>query len=479
MLNDPLQFPVDLFTQRIRDAIHEVHRNNKAPQPMIATSALTALSLACQNHARVKLPNGKVSPVALYSLTAAESGAGKSACDNAFMAPFHEADVKFREDNARNSGTFEATLAAWKAESKAILSQIGKATKEGTDATGFKTRLIVHEQLKPIALPQRRFIYNNATPQATILGLSKNGGSIGLISDEGGKQLFGPAFAETSILSQIWDGTSIFVDLVSSESFQVLNPTLTISLQTQPGEYERFMRKRGQQAFASGFINRFLVCFPVTTQGLRAQDYYSTDCRRDRETFHSRIRELINLPAELDRTSGKPRIVEFSARACDCWWELFNRAENAQQNGGPLQNIRGAASKSLDNVARIAAIIHIFEGFDGEVSAETIQRAIGIGRWYLDHFQAQFDKPQLPQYISDGELLKSWLAGQMQWPDGFVYYPKAKLRQYAPNALRKDGRLDAAIDYLTMQGCVQIVKVDRIPNVRFANLHYAPLAVRI
>ena len=51
-------YPVDLFPQAIRAAIVEVQKNTGAPWPLVANSALGALSVAAQGRFNVERPGG-------------------------------------------------------------------------------------------------------------------------------------------------------------------------------------------------------------------------------------------------------------------------------------------------------------------------------------------------------------------------------------------------------------------------------------
>ncbi|APT03465.1 hypothetical protein BJJ90_16300 [Escherichia coli] len=59
---------------------------------MVATSALTAISIACQNQIDVCRPGNLHGPVNLYSLILADSGERKTTVDKVFMKAFYLRD---------------------------------------------------------------------------------------------------------------------------------------------------------------------------------------------------------------------------------------------------------------------------------------------------------------------------------------------------------------------------------------------------
>ena len=243
--NDPTDFPCGDLTPLAREAVIEVHQQTKSAMPIVGTSAISAMSLLCQPHHVLQHPNGKVSPISIYALTAVESGADKTACDKAFLGPFRSADGDAFRWHQTLMTAYLAELNVWETEHNGILVALKKAAQKGEDATHLKARLIEHQPRKPVQPGIGRYIFDDATRQALLLGLSNNGGCGGLISDEAGKLFSGSMFSECSTLSQIFDGTPIPVERVGS--YLVEDPKLTISLMIQPGPLDNVLNKPGNQ----------------------------------------------------------------------------------------------------------------------------------------------------------------------------------------------------------------------------------------
>ena len=81
---EPEPYPLDALPLPIRAAVEEVAGFVKAPVPMVASSALVALSLAIQAHVDAKRAEKLHGPVGLFLLTIADSGERKSTCDGFF-----------------------------------------------------------------------------------------------------------------------------------------------------------------------------------------------------------------------------------------------------------------------------------------------------------------------------------------------------------------------------------------------------------
>jgi len=77
-------YPIEALPNSVRDAVDEVHGFVKAPFPLVAASAISAISLALQAHHDVERASALHSPIGLFLLTIADSGERKSTCDRFF-----------------------------------------------------------------------------------------------------------------------------------------------------------------------------------------------------------------------------------------------------------------------------------------------------------------------------------------------------------------------------------------------------------
>lgn len=89
-------FPLDALPNIIKQAVIEAQRNTRAPMGLVASSAISAVAVACQNSIDVVRPNGLESPCSLFMLAIAESGERKSTVDSIFTRAINE----FEKDHA-------------------------------------------------------------------------------------------------------------------------------------------------------------------------------------------------------------------------------------------------------------------------------------------------------------------------------------------------------------------------------------------
>jgi hypothetical protein len=118
--------------------------------------------------------------------------------------------------------------------------------------------------------------------------------------------------------------------------------------------------------------------------------------------FRERIRELLHrrLAMNSDMGEGKRIELNFSPEAQAEWGNMFNRIEAEIRPGGVFCENRDYASKIAENIARIAAVFHTFQGEAGtEIPVETLRSATKLALWYAHQFIALFS----PARSDDGD----------------------------------------------------------------------------
>jgi len=120
--------------------------------------------------------------------------------------------------------------------------------------------------------------------------------------------------------------------------------------------------------------------------------------------------------------------------------------------GGYFQFFKDFASKHADKIARLSALLHYFEGQEGSISFETLERSIAISNWYAMEFVRCFTPASQPTKEQlDANLLVIWLANQYRMT-GQTVFKKNDVRKYGPNALRNKMSLNSTLLYLSQQG---------------------------
>lgn len=457
-MNHPTDnFPVHALPEQLRGALDEAAANVQAPVPMLVSSMLAAASAATQGLANVKRPNGMRSPISLMFITIAESGERKSVCDEVFTRGIRAFEARELADEKARSSAHEAQVFIWKRKEAHLKNAISKAVGEVVASSSGDTQsiqdlqaqLASHIQAHPEHPRMLQMLIQDSTPEGIMSRVLKHCPLLFLNCDEGGKILNGYLARSLALLNTMRDGSAQHHDRKTSDRQIVTFVRLSSHIQAQPKTIQKFFDNQGDLARDSGFLARNWVNYPSSTQGYR---FIGTDESQWSNVgkFHLRITELLEEAKNLrnNKIEDLPNI-EFSQEAAQAWVDFFNYVEAHQQPNCIYSGIRDAASKTAENVARLAAILHLFEGQTGPISQDIIRRAIPIGLWFLDSFRMIFDPPMVPTVVRDAQKLEAWLWRHYRHTGEHVFR-KNYLLQHGP--LRTKAELDPALTNLIAYG---------------------------
>lgn len=448
---DSTPYPIDGLPGTIRAAVEEVQRFTQAPAALVAASALAALSLAAQGHVDVRRANKLSGPTGLYLLTIADSGERKTTCDHFFSAPIRQYEQEQAELAKPVQKKQAAEYAAWAAEKEGIIAAIRDAGRRNKPIDKLRLDLIELEHLEPERLRVPRMLYGDATPEALAFGLAKHWPSGGVISAEAGS-VFGShgmgkdsAMRNLSLLNQFWDGINLTFDRRTSESFTVKGARLTMGLQVQGKALQEFFDRSGALARGIGFLARFLLSWPESTQGMRPFAE-APETWPHLGAFNRRLAELLDQPVQIDAAGGlTPDMLTLTPEAKQAWVAFHDGIEIELRSGGELFDVRDVASKAADNAARLAGLFHALEhGLGGAIGLSCFEGASRIVAWHLNESRRFFGEIALPMELAQAVRLDAWLLEYCNRERTHLI-PIAKLQQGGPGGLRSKATIESVM----------------------------------
>ena len=455
--------PYIFATPLLNAVINEVQNNIQAPRGLIFSTALASIAVAIQGLGDVRKPSGQVVPISLMLLTIADSGERKSTVENSLMMPIREIERLQAVHYQGLLNAWEVKRGVWEAQKKAILRCVSKNAERRQATDEEELALLEHENTKPTKPKEFKLVFEDTTSEALFHGMYHNLPTAGLMSSEGGSILSAGAFRDLAKLNTIWSGDTVTVDRKTTDSFKLENVRLTVSIMIQEGGFLEYIDKHGEKVRGSGTWARFYVCHPISTQGYRTQNN-GTQSWEHRDKYNDRLTELVEKNIELLLNPKKEKdIIEFSPSARDRWLYISSCIEAEIRPGGQFEGAGDHASKLADNIARMAALFHYFEGFDGDISLATLEDAIQVSMWYSNEFMRIFTTPS--QLESDSYELRSWL-GCVAY-DGRRYIRKNHILQYGPSRVRDKKRLDLALKSICAQYGIAIVKFGKTTLIDF------------
>lgn len=448
---EPQPYPIDALPPTIRAAVNEVFAFVKAPVPLVASSALGALSVAAQAHFDVRRAERLEGPVGLFLLTIADSGERKSTCDAFFTEAVRTYQRRIEEEFRPELKRHAAALAAWSAKRDGILAAIKEAGRKRKDSSSLEAELVDLEAQKPSPPRVPRLLVGDETPENLAWRLAKEWPSAGVVSSEAGV-IFGShgmgvdsVMRNLALLNVLWDGGEHSVGRRTSESFTVRGARLTAALQVQETMLRSFLDRTGGLARGSGFLARFLIAWPVSTQGTRmfseAPAAWPALSR-----FNEGIERILNNAVPMDdKGSLTPPVLMLSREAKLDWVRFHDAIESLLASGCELYDVRDVASKTADNAARLAALFHVFEnGMGGAIGPDAFRNASQVVAWHLNESRRFFGELAVPIDLANAARLDGWLIDRcrLEESDGVAY---RTVQQYGPNRIREKSAIDAAM----------------------------------
>lgn len=463
-------YPFDALPETILNAVGEVRNFTKAPIALIATSAISALSLAAQAQINVKRDNNLTGPVSLFSLTIADSGERKSTVDAYLTKEIRNYDVEQSQKYLLLEIEYKNNMKVWESKEKGLLTKIKKASEAGEDTSHIEASLLTLRNEIPKKPKTPRLMYVDATPEALGWNLANTWPTGGIISSEGGSFLGSHAMNHESamrtfsLINTMWDGGSFQSDRrQENNSYTIHSARLTVGLQVQESTLIEFINRAGELARGTGFFARFLFAKPVSTQGTRLYSPPSLDWSK-LNSFNLVIKRMLDryLPMNFNNILS-PELIEMTEDAKELWINFYNTIEQSLGANGELYNVRDLASKSADNAARLAALFQFFENIEhnssnvlSPITEDNIFRASRIIAWHLNEAVNFFSERTVPEEVQNAIKLEKWLVSRTK-KYGEKCFPTTLILQKGPTCVRKRESLDNAISVLVDKNRLQMI----------------------
>ncbi|MBV6121144.1 YfjI family protein [Pseudomonas aeruginosa] len=432
-------------------AITEGHSAIQVPLDMAVISGLGAMAAAVQGCCDVMAPFDKILPTALWLAGFAGSGERKDALHSYFFRGFtqlrKEVHHRYKEDHK----SWRAKKAIWARRLRHLERKIDERLNAGMSTDEEEVQLASCLEQEPIEPVDCLLILEDATPAAVVEQVAQSGGHVAIVSAEGAAFLLGRASENLAFLNTAWSGTPTSIVRKTTGAIEVPEPRITILTLIQPSVMLEYMQKKGEKSRGIGLWARFLVCYPQSMLGHRDPGCCIPPSEA-REAFAERIYGLAAESVSIARDTGRSRRVVRLGQAAELLWrDVAREIEVNLRPGGRFERAPDHASKLAENILRLAAVMHAFEGFEGDISLEVLKVAIGVCFHFSDEFLRLFCGPS--QEEQDMYVLHAWLGCLCK--DGRRYVKKNDVRRNIRGFLRQDKRMYRALAGLIHSGAVR------------------------
>ena len=459
-------YPIDALPPLIRGAVMEVCGFVKAPVPLVAMSALAALSVAIQAHTDVQRDIKLEGPCGQFFCGIADSGERKTSSDGYFTTAIRDYQAREHEKAKPLIQAYETDLDAWKAQRGGVQEKIKSQAKESKPTKALIDQLHDLDKDKPRPPRVPRLIYSDATPEALASSLVNGWPSGGVFSNEGGIVLGGHAMNKDvamrnmARLNQLWDGKVAATDRATTESYGDTTARLTMSLQVQEPTLRAFFDNTKGLARGTGFLARFLVAWPASTMGTRMFTP-PPDGWPALAVFNGRLTAILDRAAPVDDNGIlTPAMLTLAPDAKAAWVTFHDAIEAELKTGGEMYDLRDVGSKAADNVARMAALFHVFAGSTGPIDFDCVESAVQIVTWHLFEAKRFLGELAMPLELANPMRLETWM---LDWcrREGADKVATREVQRNGPYGLRDKAVISEAIKELAELGRARLVTVGK------------------
>ena len=372
------EFPVECLPDVMKAYVLAVAEHSQTSPDMAAAVGLGVLASCLQGKFQVEGTPGYTEQLSLYVTVIAPPGERKSSVLRDMTHCIEDYEQQANEK-------LEPCIKANKKERDAIqrrISMLEKKLEKKPDPSAESELITLQDRLDELPeIKKIRYSADDCSIEALTSLLANNNGRMTVISAEGGIfDIMSGRYSNKPNLD-VWlkghCGDTIRVDRLGREAEYIPHPALTAILSIQPVVVNEIMENPAMTG--RGLIARFLYASPPSRIGSRI---FCTDPIP--EEVGDAYQELIFRLMDLSYTE-EAKTIRLSKEAREIISGYFMEHEKFLLGEG--QEIADWANKYIGSILRISALLHIaqFDPEEMEISADTMKKAIEIGKYFLAH----------------------------------------------------------------------------------------------
>lgn len=469
---------IDVIKSMLRGSLlgrvcEELQHNFQTVADMTFFIVLGMLTFACQDANHVRMRDGTFVPLTGYFFVSGPPGCGKSSLLHRLLEPFMQAEAEAAEDSGSEVHRYQAELSIWQAQRRKLKREIDRAIAGGEDTDSLRAELECLLADEPHAPLTAAWLTEDATIQALRRRLHKVWPSAGIVLDEGIRFFMSTLSRAFADFCTLFDARLARNDRITTGSDSVERAFLSKVIATQRMPMFAFLKEHGKKAYETGYLAR-LQLFDVTASiPPRIPDGRAMRTEALRE-FDDRVLNL-KRDARQRMNNGvfEPVVIDLS-EAADALLAGVSQQIKARTAANHYSPDMGPYLLRLPMLTvRIAGVLHRFEGYSGEISADTMRCAIEIAFWLAQQTNDVLLRCHEPSPAERADMdsvvymLRTFLYHHRR-----PFIARSELWDMAPSFGLDEARCKRAIHYLCQVGVVWQDRRGNAAIIRLSPQHF-------
>lgn len=232
-------------------------------------------------------------------------------------------------------------------------------------------------------------IIQNSSNRGLLEAVEGVGEASAMSSHEGQNLLNSDVFRRhLETLNMLFDGDDkVMLTRARGSVVMAANATLIIHVMVQHDMFDNYCEKYGDYARGIGFLARALfTSVPSTPTFIDRSIQVPHDCLG---SYDNQVMTYLDVQREkLEAGITAREEMAFSPEACQLYWELTQ--DHKYLTRTTYWHMQDAANRAMQNVIRVASIMHAFSGEAGDIPPQALEAAYAIVQWHLGQFAEIF-----------------------------------------------------------------------------------------
>ncbi|MFH0947125.1 MAG: YfjI family protein [Planctomycetota bacterium] len=415
-------FDLDLLPSPLRPSVQDITERMQCPPDFPAVGTMIALAGVVGRKVSIRPKQHDDWEVVsnLWGAIVGRSGVLKTPAFQESTRPLHALEAEARRQFEEEQSRAEVRGAIRKEREKLAQAAARKAITTGGDPDEAYRAVIDEEDEAPI---RRRLITNDCTVEklGELLGENSNGVTIfrdeliGFLRglDQEGRESSRAFFLES------WNGTGSFIyDRIGRGTLDIEAAIVSILGGIQPGPLAAYLRSSTRNQGDDGFIQRFqLLVWPDVSPDWKNVDRPpNLKARMSAERVFRRLNscdaEALGAVRDPDDPTRRP-FLRFTPEAQERFNAWRKDLEHHLRSGKESPALESHLSKYRSLIPSLAHLNHLAEAPDGSVDTDSLERALGWGRYLISHARRVYACIESPEMAAAKELSKKILSRKL------------------------------------------------------------------